>query len=104
MKSYKDFEKVYIGSSDIAALTVRSSQNVYNLQFGADGCYDAYEVMGEASIGSRYTKEFSGAHWLKIYDDKGLVYYARHPNMLVDIYTAGDYGCIIQWHGSCSMA
>ena len=31
--------------------------------------------------------------------EESIVYDARHPNMLVDIYTAGDYGCIIHWHG-----
>lgn len=98
MKSYKDFEKKYIGMSDIAALTVRSSQKVFNLQFGGDDYYSAYEVIGEAEIGSHYTKVFSGAHWLKIFDDHELQYEAKHYGMAVDIYRAGEMGCIIHWH------
>lgn len=98
MKSYKDFEKKYIGTSDIAALTVRSGNQVFNLKFGGDDNYDAYEVIGDAEIGSHYTKVFSGKHWLKIFDDREMQYNEYHYGMAVDIYRAGEMGCIIHWH------
>ena len=98
MKSYKDFERVNIGSSDIASLTLRSCGNIGDLHFGEDGSYSAYEVIGEAYIGEHYTKIFSGEHWLKIFDDCGLAYNAEHPGMAVDVYHAGMRGCIIHWH------
>ncbi|MBO5416740.1 MAG: hypothetical protein J6A83_08945 [Clostridia bacterium] len=103
MKKYKDFEKVYIGSSDIASLTVRSVQTVATLNFIEDGSYHAYECFGEVEIGSHYTKVFSGKTWLTIYDDEGRTYKHHSWNQnteypLVDIYRSGDFGCIIHWH------
>ena len=50
-KFYKNFKKVYIGTSDIASLTVRSVFDVYNLSFGEDGAYSAYECFGDVEIG-----------------------------------------------------
>ena len=99
MKNYKEFNKVWLGESDIAALTVRSCGDVYNLNFGEDGSYDAYECFGDVEIGSHYTKVFEGHKWLKIFDDYRLAYdkyFAEYES--VDIYRAGDFGCIIHWH------
>ena len=99
MKTYKDFDKRYIGSSDIASLTVRSGRDVSVLNFLSDGSYSAYEVIGnDVEIGSHYNKVFSGSTWLSIYDDSDMTYKARHDGMTVDIYRAGDFGCIIHWH------
>ena len=98
MKTYKDFEKKFIGCSDIAALTVRSVQSVFSLSFGGDDCYKAYICYGEVEIPSHYTKVFSGATWLKIFDDDSLAYYEYKYGMHVDIYRAGYGGCIIHWH------
>ena len=97
-KSYKDFEKVYIGTSDIAALTVRSIYNVANIKFGGDDSYSAYEVFGNVEIGEHYEKVFSGDTWLWIFDDRERAYAAHHSGMKVDIYQAGSKGCIIHWH------
>lgn len=99
MKNYKEFNKVWLGESDIAALTVRSCGDVYSLNFGEDGSYDAYECFGSIEIGSHYTKVFEGHGWLKIFDDYRLAYdkyFAEYE--YVDIYRAGDFGCIIHWH------
>lgn len=100
MKHYKDFEKVYIGSSDIASLTLRSVLIAGELDFGGDGSYYAYEVFGDdVEIGAHYKKVFSGSTWLWIYDDNGKAYNSGyHDGMAVDVYQAGGYGCIIHWH------
>ncbi len=99
MKHYKEFKKVWLGESDIAALTIRSVDKVYNLKFGGDGIYDAYECFGDVEIGEHYIKEFEGSTWLKIFDDYSLRYdmdYEEYSK--VDIYRAKNYGCIIHWH------
>ena len=99
MKNYKEFNKVWLGESDIAALTVRSCGNVYSLGFSEDGSYDAYECFGDVEIGNHYTKIFEGHKWLKIFDDNRLAYdkyFAEYE--YVDIYRAGNFGCIIHWH------
>ena len=101
MKNYKDFEKIYIGDSDIAALTLRTVGKVYDLRFGGDNAYYAYLCSGnDVEIGSHYRPVFEGEAWLKIYDDRELVVDLRkfedHSKMTV--YRSGDYGCIIHWH------
>ena len=99
MKHYKSFERIYIGSSDIGSLTVRSVHDVAPLHFGKDGSYFAYVCFGEdIEIGEHYEHFFSGKTWLKIYDDTGLVYDEYQPVGEVDIYRAGEMGCIIHWH------
>ena len=98
-KSYKDFEKVYIGSSDIAALTLRSVYDVGNIKFGGDDDYYAYEVFGnDVEIGAHYEKVFSGTDWLWIFGDAERAYNEYHYGMVVDVYQAGSMGCIIHWH------
>ena len=100
MKSYKDFEKVYIGCSDIASLALRSVCKLEDIRFGGDGCYSAYEVFGnDVEIGAHYKKVFSGDAWLWVFDDTGRAYDSGyHDGMTVDVYQAGGYGCIIHWH------
>lgn len=100
MKTYKDFKKQYIGSSDIAGLIFRAPCNVTQIYFGEDGLYDAYECFGECEIGEHYEKVFSGSTWLKIYDDSELTYSKYRPNgyQLFDVYRAGSFGCVIHWH------
>lgn len=49
MKSYKDFEKMYIGESDIASLTMvgfapEQGLTAQLLHFGGDNAYSAYIV------------------------------------------------------------
>jgi hypothetical protein len=99
MTSYKDFGKTYIGDSDIAALTIRTVEGVYDLCFGGDNSYYAYVCEGDVEIGEHYKKVFSGDTWIKIYDDQGLTFnrYAGYGKT-IDIYRAGEYGCIIHIH------
>ncbi len=99
MKNYKDFEKQYIGSSDIATLILVSCKGeeglkTEQLHFGEDGSYNAYIVDADTEIGSNYRKVTTFNHWLKIYDDEELTYKVDAKE--INIYRAGDFGCIIQ--------
>lgn len=102
MKTYKDFEKQYIGSSDIAALIMSGYRNGDGLvtdllHFGEDGAYSAYivtETEDDVEIGSHYSKVASFNNWLKIYDDTGLSYNVEGSE--INIYRSEMYGCIIQ--------
>lgn len=102
MKSYKDFKKAFIGSSDIAALTLLGYDPdkgavPHLLKFGGDNSYYAYIVDApDVEIGEHYTLAFHFESWLRIYDDEGLTLQKSASN--IDIYTAGNYGCIIHLH------
>ena len=103
MKNYKEFNSEYIGFSDIAALTMvgfvkEVGVTPQMLRFGGYSSYDAYiierETNEEVLIGDHYYKVATFNSWLKIYDDVGRTFkaYGREIN----IYRAGDYGCIIE--------
>ncbi len=91
MKSYNDFEKVYIGASDISSLVAfgldESGLKSQVISFGEDGAYSAYVVDEPAEIGSHYTNAASFIGWCKIYDDFGLVKIFRGSK--IKIYRAG---------------
>lgn len=97
-KSYKDFEKEYIGSSDIASLILaghsRWGLKLHDLHFGIDDSYQAYIVNGECEIGEHYRFEAEFYTWLNIYDDDELVKEFRAD--IIRVYRAGEHGCIIQ--------
>ena len=93
MGSYKDCEKIYIGSSDMAALVMVSPEKPEFLTFGQDGSYSAYIITDEA-VGSHYRVAFRASGWLKIYDDEGLVLDIRASE--ITVYRAGNFGCIIR--------
>ncbi|MBR4295745.1 MAG: hypothetical protein IKT56_02765 [Clostridia bacterium] len=99
-KSYKEFESVFIGDSDISALTVRTVGGVFDLRFGGDAAYYAYLCEGNVVIGEHYRAVFDGEVWLTIYDDSGLALKLREHGGYrhFTIYRAGEYGCIIHWH------
>lgn len=98
MKNYKEYEEKSIGASDVAALIlVGCDENGLKtdiLNFGEDGYYSAYIVDEDAEIGAHYKKVACFESWLKIYDDDDLTY--RVNAREVNIYRAGDFGCIIQ--------
>lgn len=99
MKNYKEFEQESIGYSDIATLILvgcdENGLKTGQLSFGGDGRYEAYIVTEpDAEIGSHYNKVTTFNHWLKIYDDDGLTY--RVDAKEINIYRAGEFGCIIQ--------
>ena len=96
MKNYKEFEQKFIGASDIASLTCRSVNDVFSIDFGKDGTYYAYIVDGVAEIGEHYTLVKSCKHWLKIFDDCEKTIDIYRYGSTINIYRAGEQGCIIQ--------
>ena len=101
MKDYKDFEKKYIGTSDIAALVLigiskEGGVNPQMLHFGKDGSYSAYIVEGDddVEIGEHYHKVAEFKNWLSIYDDNDLTMKLYADKII--IYRAREMGCIIQ--------
>lgn len=99
MKSYKEYPKKYLGGSDYAALTMVGCKENTGLtsailHFGEDGIYDAYFVDENAEIGSHYELIATFNYWIKIYDDYNLT--TSLSGSTINIYRAGDYGCIIQ--------
>lgn len=101
MKSYKDFPKISIGTSDISTLIMIGFTNkVYlmPLYFGHDGTYNAYLVKRKENetveIGSHYTKIATFNYWLKIYDDQVCTF--NEDAKEINIYRSGEFGCIIE--------
>lgn len=92
MMNYKA-TKEYIGSSDIASLTLRGVGHSSVLYFGEDGSYSAYIVRNATEIPSHYSFRDKFASWLWIYDDEGLV--KRFEAEKIEVYRAGDFGCLI---------
>ena len=98
-KSYKVFPKKWIGVSDIASLVLvgcdKNGVTSEMLHFGEDGQYYAY-IVNERNvvIGSHYKLRHTFEKWLKIYDDDGLRYEVKAAK--INIYRAGDFGCIIE--------
>ena len=95
-RSYKSFERVMLGASDIASLVFRACRGgVAEVKFVGDGVYHAYECTGEVEVGEHYKKVFEGEGWLMVYDDKTLTY--QRSGKRFEVYRAGDFGCIICW-------
>ena len=99
MKTYKNYEKKFIGVSDYATLILvgcdKNGLKTEQLHFGEDGWYSAYIVEGaDVIIDSHYEKVATFNHWLKIYDDTARTF-CEHAKEF-NIYRAGDFGCIIQ--------
>lgn len=103
--THKNYEKQFIGCSDIAALTLTGMRpadepgdgtglKTFALHFGGDGSYDAYVVDDAAEIGAHYALKATCAHWLRVYDDDELV--REFEADIIRVYRAGDYGCVIQ--------
>lgn len=104
MMTYKNCEKLYIGSSDVATLVLVGLSPETELikseilHFGGDGSYAAYVVVGDdVEIGAHYTKVASFCEWLRVYDDRERT--AKFGGNEINVYRAGDYGCIIQCIG-----
>lgn len=94
MKTYKDCPKEYIGSSDIASLTLRGPRNVGMLDFLADGSYMAYVIGNDVARGAAYELVFETNTWMNVYDDDGLVREFKAKE--IKVYRCGTFGCIIQ--------
>lgn len=99
MKNYKECEKMFIGASSIASLTLRMPRQVEMLNFGSDGAYHAYICDFDTNIPSHYKKVLEvKTPWMKIYDDEGLVAEVSSAKKIC-IYRAGEFGVIIQTDG-----
>ena len=103
MKNYKDFEKMYIGASDGACLTISNCDKEGNsreemLYFGEDGEYSAYITYGDVEIGDHYKlmHEFHGV--ITIFDDVDAIFTAKADT--IKVYQAGEFGCIIHLEGN----
>lgn len=99
MKSYKKYDNITIGFSDIAQLILRfPCQPPVELNFGGDGEYIAYIVDEDAEIGAHYHEVARGDYWAWIYSDEGRTLRIDTAGNVGEIvvYRAGDYGCIIQ--------
>ena len=98
MKPYKSYARRSIGASDIASLTIRgASLDPMALNFGEDGSYSAYIVDGEAEIGAHYELVATTKIWLWVFDDEGDREEFRAET--INVYRAGEMGCIIQLIG-----
>lgn len=98
MKNYKEYSKNFIGFSDIATLVCVGMEkgklkNEF-LHFGEDGRYYAYFVEEDTKIPSHYEKICTFHDWMKIYDDEALTLNINVNE--INVYRAGDFGCIIQ--------
>lgn len=100
-KTYRDFDREIIGGSDIAALTLTGCTpdgvDCKMLKFGGDAAYKAYIVDdADVEIGEHYTLVATFKSWVRIYDDYGMSWEYSKNDATINIYRAGDYGCIIQ--------
>ena len=65
------------------------------LEFGLVSTYTAYIVdEDDVEIGDHYSRVATFVDWLRIYDDKELS--AKFEADHINVYRAGDAGCIIQ--------
>lgn len=104
MKTYKDFETIYIGGSDSASLILMGiketghGRSLEFLNFGEDGEYYAYLIHRKENepveIGSHYELVATFNTWLKIYDDDECTF--RTYGKVINVYRAGEFGCIIE--------
>lgn len=92
-RNYKDFNKIFIGESDIASVVLRSWNSASILNFGQDDSYLAYFVDEEIEIPAHYSLVFESDYWLKIFDDSSLAREIRADK--IRVYRAGEMGCLI---------
>lgn len=103
MVNYKNYSIVNLGFSDIAQLTmvVFDGEDILRtaIRFGQDGRYMAHLVDGACEIPDHYrlVEEYwtSGDGWVWIYDDERKTFEGTIREYL-NVYRAGDGGCIIQ--------
>ena len=94
-RTYKDFEKRFIGASDSAYLTITGANGTKaKLKFGEDGEYYAYIVPENVEIGNHYVKraEFEGSVTITDDDGDGIMLIADK----IEFFRAGEFGCIVR--------
>ena len=108
MSYYKDYAKIYIGTSDCARLILEGCDRwekinqkikLERLDFGEDGSYSAYIVDEDCEIPSHYRKQCTFFDFVNIIDDGGIS--ERLHGREIIFYTAGDFGCLIQVKDPC---
>ena len=66
--------------------------------FGRDASYDAYIIRQtkdeKIAIGEHYSRVATFSSWITIYDDDGKTFHEYGDE--INIYRAGEMGCIIQ--------
>lgn len=101
MKSYKDYPKQWIGSSDVASLWFCGEISTKEVHFGKDGDYSAYIIPDNVPIGDHYklcTLATSTAYnTIKIVDEKGIAQTILTNVIGAHIYRAGEMGIIIKY-------
>ena len=103
MKNYKKKE-ILLGESDIATLILAGCGDngviTHALNFNCDGAYTAYLCDADQEVPSHYEKVWECHTWLKVYDDSELM--QTIENMIerkIEVYRAGNYGCLIRLCG-----
>lgn len=95
---YHEYERLFIGASDIAALTLvgitEQGLEAKVLDFGEDGSYYAYVIDDDLEIPNHYKLIYTFKSWMKVYDDEELM--QKFQKKLINVYRCGDFGCIIQ--------
>lgn len=91
---YHAYDSVYLGCSDKAMLKVVGENREDVIYFGEDGNYKAYLVDKNAEIGDHYKPYPDFHNNAAVYDDNTLV--AIFEADIIRIYTAGNFGCIVQ--------
>lgn len=99
MKDYKDFNKTFIGESDVGALIMvgcRGSSGLVAepLRFGADDSYYGRIVDEHTAVPEHYSKVAEFNHWFKIYDDQRLT--TKITADVIEVYQAGNFGVLIR--------
>lgn len=74
MKKFHEYEKTYIGTSDIAELVFRGPEKIQGISTMEDGSVYARIVPCEVEVPEYYELIFVENFWLKIYDDERLVF------------------------------
>lgn len=97
MKNHHDYDKVNLGSSDIASVILRAPGKLSELHFGFDGSYSAYLVDEECEVPESYALEFETEHWLDVYDDNRRTLHVHADK--IKVFSRGNGGCIIQIFG-----
>lgn len=115
MKTYRSFPRVYIGTSDMAELILSGYDKSFPdapfychrllpLCFVEDSTYYARFIVNHESslteIPDHYHLVASFDNWLTIYDDEGKTFDFYSESSKINVYRAGDSGCII--HCICS--
>lgn len=99
---YKHHE-ANLGTSDYASITLTGCEvgggvKSEILKFRIDASYRAWVLTADEVVPDHYEKEFEFECWLKTFDDDGdgVDFTTKKSNDKIEVYRAGDCGCIIR--------